>query len=195
MGDAYDDLENAMWRDIDTPEYSWWQRRCAGKGGFETQAERHKRIGDKFNREAQESRAIFEPKKQKPLKEKANVMAMYKFRVDGKDVYGKRLVVDGENWIMKAVTGEVHVIAKGLAEEVMPYTVGVRFINGPATTYHYFAKAGEMEVGDWLYIKGASDYQYVEVVGIDTKAKSANKGLDGIIVEARRITKVNGDDE
>jgi hypothetical protein len=123
-------------------------------------------------------------------KQEKKSMALFKFALNGTEVYGKRLAIDGMTWVMKTVGGEIHVIGAKDAVEVVPYTVGVRFYNGGAT-YHYFAKEGEVAVGDLLWIKDASGL--AEVMNIATKSKAANKSLNGWKLAGTPLTEVSVD--
>lgn len=123
-------------------------------------------------------------------------MAIYKYKnAEGKEVYGKRLVIDGTQWVMKEVgTGTIYAISPKAATEVLPYTVGVRFYNNN-TIYHYFAKEGELSVGDLVW-NAASSGTICEVVEVDTKRKSATKPLTGWVLSGKKLTEAdveNGD--
>lgn len=123
-------------------------------------------------------------------------MALYKYTVEGKEVYGKRLAIDGMSWVMKSVDGSIAVIGARDAVEVLPYTVAVKFLadgGSAARTYHYIAKEGEVAVDDLLYIFDTSGLAVV--TNIDTKSKAATKSLDAYVLSGKRTTKISVETE
>lgn len=77
-------------------------------------------------------------------------------------------------------TGIVETFEKAEIEEVKPYTVRVRYnaCGGSRDNgYEFFAKKGEVEKGDLLFL---ADYQeFGIVVAVDTKSNRATKNLHG----------------
>ena len=120
-------------------------------------------------------------------------MAIYKYKnAEGKEVYGKRLVIDGTQWVMKEVgTGTIYAISPKAATEVLPYTVAVQFLSDVGSahrSYHYAAKEGEVAVGDLLWLEGTSGL--AKVVDVGTKYKSAVKPLSGWKLSGSPLTSV-----
>jgi uncharacterized protein YodC (DUF2158 family) len=77
-------------------------------------------------------------------------------------------------WIMEVKgTGQIVAINKDDVEEVLPYSIGVRYSNN-GITYHYLADKDKFDVGFYL-VKDASDsgWQIARVVEVDTKSKKA----------------------
>jgi uncharacterized protein YodC (DUF2158 family) len=78
------------------------------------------------------------------------------------------------HWIMEVKgTGQILAVDKKDVEEVLPYSIGVRF-NNNGTTYHYLAEKDKFDVGFYLVKDGSdSGWQIARVVSIDTKSKRA----------------------
>lgn len=179
MGDAYDDYENrALWGYWNT----YTLTRSSPKLAMAKQRPEYKPAAEHvFGKH----------------KEKAG-MAIYKYKnAEGTEVYGKRLVIDGMQWVMKEVgTGTIHAVSPKAVTEVLPYTVAVKFLSDnktTATTYQYVAKEGDVAVGDLLWI--ASSTGLAHVVAVDTKAKSATRSLSGWKLSGTPLTEVVTDDE
>lgn len=127
-------------------------------------------------------------------KQKEKDMAIYKYKnAEGKEVYGKRLVIDGMQWVMKEVgSGAIHAISAKDAQEVLPYTVAIVFLadgGGASRPYHYAAKEGDVDVGDLLYLEGTSGL--AKVMDVNTKYKSAVKPLKGWKLSGRPLAVVD----
>jgi len=195
MGDAYDNYEDRMdrmdrmWRALEEID----QRPCLIRYHNRSKQGRFYREGGKQADELARTALKLPPKsdffKSEQQKEKETNMALYKYTVDGKVVYGKRLAVDGMSWVMKGVDGVITVIGAKQAEEVLPYTVAVKYLSetqGVTKTYHYIAKEGELAVGTLIWVKGTSGL--AEVIGIDTKSKLATKALDGWVLAGTPLT-------
>lgn len=76
-------------------------------------------------------------------------------------------------------TGNVETFDKKDVEEVKPYTVRVRYgtQNNGSKGYEFFAKKGEVSVGDLLYLTDYKEFAVVDAV--DTKSNRATKNLHG----------------
>jgi len=111
------------------------------------------------------------------------------FQVVGEETYGTQIATNSEGKIVLEIKGtnEVKAYDKKLLEEVMPYTVGIKF--GSSQTYHFEVDKGSVEVGD-IIIRMDSPYEgsFGQVVSIDTKSKMATKRLDAVVVKGTRIT-------
>lgn len=75
-------------------------------------------------------------------------------------------------------SNEVLTFAKSEVEEVKPYTVRVKFIEGEdAREYEFLSRKGDVEVGDLLMVKGYTNM--VKVLAVDTKSDRATVDLVG----------------
>jgi hypothetical protein len=80
-------------------------------------------------------------------------------------------------WVMEVRgTGQLVTVDKASVEEVLPYTVGVKFMNSSSTSiYHYFSEKDKFGEGFYL-MKDREGYTViVQLVFLDTKSKSATK--------------------
>lgn len=66
-------------------------------------------------------------------------------------------------------------IAKDKVQEVLPYTISVKFVDD-GTTYSYLASKDQFPVGFYL-VKGysQSSFQIAQVTAVDTKSNKATK--------------------
>ncbi len=109
---------------------------------------------------------------------------LYQFNVDDKIVFGAYLATNSDGkWVMEARdTKAIHLLDKKDVEEVLPYTISVRFSNSDGSqTYSYFAEKDKFTLGFYL-VNGAvkSGFGIAEVVALDTKSKSATKDFTPI---------------
>ena len=101
---------------------------------------------------------------------------------DGNEVtkYGTKAGTNSAGkWIMEEKgTGNIVAVDKSAVSAVLPYSVGVRFQTNGASEkiYHYWSEAGKFEKGDLIYLNNS----FATITAVDTKNKSANKGLDCI---------------
>lgn len=131
-----------------------------------------------------DGKKYFETKKRKAKKMKTN-KTLYEMQIaeagnSTRMAFGHRLAVNSQGmWIMEERgTGLVHVMPKELVIEVMPYTVGIKFIGG-SRVYHYYAKEGQVNVGDLVMLDKGGAQSFAEVVEVDTKSRVANVWLTG----------------
>jgi len=111
------------------------------------------------------------------------------YKVVDKEIYGNYLATNGEGKIVLDLKGGgVAAYTKEEIEEVVPYSVGVRFRNDTGSSmsskiYHYWVDRGAVEVNDVVF---AADYSNPAiVVELDTKSASANKRLTGFVVPSK----------
>lgn len=91
------------------------------------------------------------------------------------DLYGHYLAINSQGeWVMEVKgSGQIVAVAKDKVEEVLPYTIGVRF-NNNGTTYHYLADKDKFTEGFYLVKDtSSSGWQIARVVDVDTKSPKA----------------------
>lgn len=110
-----------------------------------------------------------------------NTQTLYQFNIaddqtfEPKQHFGHHIGTNSlGQWIMEIKgTGKVVAVDKSTVEEVLPYTIGVRF-NNNGITYHYLAEKDKFAVGFYLVMdSSASGWQIARVVEVDTKSKKA----------------------
>lgn len=101
---------------------------------------------------------------------------LYEFELDGKTTFGSKIATNSNGlWVMEVKgSGEVITVEKTKVEEVVPHTVGVKFIGTPDTTHHYTAPKGKFDLGFYLF-ENHNGPSLVQVVELDTKSKKATK--------------------
>ena len=100
---------------------------------------------------------------------------LYEFTMNDKQLFGTKIAVNSAGlWVMEVKgSGDVVTVDKDKVEEVIPHTIGVRFLgNGP--TYHYFAPKGKFNKGFYLF-SNQNGANLVEVSALDTKSKQATR--------------------
>ena len=105
------------------------------------------------------------------------------YQVKDTDRFGTYLATNSKGqWVLEMKdTSKPEVFDPSNVEEVLPYTVGVKFLtNTNNTTYHYTSKEGEVNKGDIVFVDRTSGF--ARVTGVDTKSKSATKPLTGFKV-------------
>lgn len=82
---------------------------------------------------------------------------------------------------VKGHAGKVLSVHPAHLEEVVPYTVGVKFIAGNGQTYHYISREGQVKKGDFVWINSTTGPAVVTAVvtDVNTKSKQATKELTG----------------
>lgn len=88
--------------------------------------------------------------------------------------YGHKLATDSTGkWVMEIKgTGAVLAVDAGKVTEVLPYTVGVKFL-GSETVYQYLADAGTVEAGSLYLYENNYGTSLVRIVGVDTRSAKA----------------------
>jgi uncharacterized protein YodC (DUF2158 family) len=77
-------------------------------------------------------------------------------------------------WIMEVKgTGQIVAVDKKDVEEVLPYSLGVKFLNGNGTVYNYLADKDKYDLGFYLMKDKMGETVIVQVVSLDTKSKIA----------------------
>ena len=121
----------------------------------------------------------------KPVKE--NDMAkLYQWKITQKGnvytLYGSKLAVNSEGQAVMELknTNKIMTVDQDQIEEVRPYTVDVLFLGGGNTSQKcsYYAKKGQVEVGDLVKVKSNGKPQIVMVKELDTNSNSATKQMD-----------------
>jgi hypothetical protein len=114
----------------------------------------------------------------------ANAQTLYQFNIaddqtfEPKQHFGHHIGTNSlGQWIMEIKgTGKVVAVDKSTVEEVLPYTVGVKFLGGGnSTVYSYFSEKGKFEPGFYLYNDRDGNAVIVQLVAVDTKSKSATE--------------------
>jgi hypothetical protein len=105
------------------------------------------------------------------------------YEVDGK--FAKKLAVNSSGmWVMEEKgSGTVFTADKKNCQEVVPYTVEVRFTQnfGESKGYHYTSVEGRFNVGDLLWMPCAGQGEgFARVVAVGTKSRLATKELEPI---------------
>ena len=104
--------------------------------------------------------------------------------------YGHKLAVDSTGkWVMELKgTGAVLAMDKDKVAEVLPYTIGIKFLgSGNKTVYQYLAEAGTVEVGGLYLYESIYGMALVHVVEVNTRSTTATthfKPLARIKMEA-----------
>jgi hypothetical protein len=121
---------------------------------------------------------------------------LFKYKDGADELFVTKLATDSAGRVVVEVkgTGRVMAVNANELEEVLPYTVGIRFLSdagkATSTTYHYFAKAGELAVGDLLL---TADGKYARVVSVDTKSRRADVTFGGWKLNATKLSDPDGD--
>ena len=104
---------------------------------------------------------------------------LYSFKSNGKEVFGHHIATNSQGlWVMEIKgTGEIFATSKDSVEEVIPYTVGVKFLPDTSKVYHYTSAEGKVSVGDLVLPKGGNTIAVV--VEVNTKSSRATKELTG----------------
>lgn len=114
----------------------------------------------------------------KETKMKETTMTLYQFSgKDGEIKYGSYLATNssGQYVMEEKGTGTIITADKSTVEEVLPYTVDIRFLSSGDKTYSYFAEAGEFEAGGFYMLENHNGVSVVQVAATDTKRKNATK--------------------
>lgn len=93
------------------------------------------------------------------------------------DLYGHYLATNSQGeWVMEVKgSGQIMAIAKDKVQEVLPYTISVKFVDG-GTTYSYLASKDQFPVGFYLVKAYSHDgWQIAQVTAVDTKSNKATK--------------------
>lgn len=96
--------------------------------------------------------------------------------INGK-VYGHKLAVNSRGeWVMEIKgTGEVLSYNPKAIEEVLPHTIGIRFLHTThKTTYHYLAPKDTFKVGSVYALENSKSISLVMVTEVDTKSTLAS---------------------
>ncbi len=88
--------------------------------------------------------------------------------------YGHKLAVDSTGkWVMEIKgTGAVLAMDKNKVAEVLPYTIGIKFL-GNKTMYQYLAEVGTVEVGGLYLYESLYGMAFVHIVEVDTRITTA----------------------
>ena len=93
------------------------------------------------------------------------------------DLYGHYLATNSQGeWVMEVKgSGMIMAIAKDKVQEVLPYTINVKFVDS-GTTYSYLANKDQFPVGFYLVKAYSHDgWQIAHVTAVDTKSNKATK--------------------
>lgn len=96
--------------------------------------------------------------------------------------YGHILATNSAGKFVMELRGseDVITIEKDMVEAVMPYTVDVKFIGSPnnGTLYSFFSKAGDLAVGDIVFMPEYNQFTYVQKV--NSRSEKATVWINGI---------------
>jgi hypothetical protein len=100
------------------------------------------------------------------------------------ETYGTFLTNDSSGRLILEMKGNnaVRAFLNSEVEEVLPYTVGIKFLTelhslGGGKTYSYLSKHGDVSVGDIVFADGYANPMVV--VAVDTKSDKATVHLRG----------------
>jgi len=121
------------------------------------------------------------------IKEEENKMDKSLHQLKGRDVYGYPLATNSQGKVVFEVknTGSILTVERHEIEKVMPYTIGVRFVQGSQTTCHYFNSKRNLQVGDFVFVENTSGL--ARVVQVDTKSHRATKEIEGSRLQSEKI--------
>jgi hypothetical protein len=110
-----------------------------------------------------------------------------------KKEYGTFLATDSEGKsVIELKTGGIASFDEEALEKVMPYSVGVKFLNdfsknstNESKQYNYLVKKGSIKLGDLLYLDSTSGL--AKVVELDTKSEQATAELSGWVLSGQPI--------
>ena len=112
---------------------------------------------------------------------KDTMNTLYQFTADKAVKYGTYLATNSSGmYVMEEKgTGSIFTVDKSTVEEVLPYTIGVKFL-GSSTTYSYFANPETFKVGELYLMEAPSGLCLVNITDLNTKSKSATKDFKPI---------------
>lgn len=123
---------------------------------------------------------------QKEKEKDQDMTTIYRFTEDEKEFFCTKLAdaSGGRTVVEVKGTGEVKAVETTKLEEVLPYSVGVKFLNGhnTSTTYHYFDEKQTLKEGDLLL--HAESHNFATVTSVNTKSRKANKEFEGWVISA-----------
>lgn len=121
------------------------------------------------------------------IEKEENTMDKSLHQIKGREVYGFPLATNSQGKVVFEVknTGQILTLERDEIEKVMPYTIGVRFVQGNQTTYPYFNSKRNLKVGDFVFIDGTSGL--ARVVEVDTKCHRARKEIKGSRLQTEEI--------
>lgn len=119
-------------------------------------------------------------------KEEETMKTLYEIKEGDVVKFGHKLAVNSSGqWVMEVKgTNEVIVTDTANVTEVLPYTIGVKYL-GADKVYHFFARQGDYEVGDLVWSAYYDKPMHVTAVG--TKSRVANKWLIGWKIKAEHV--------
>ena len=106
-----------------------------------------------------------------------NTNTLYQFSGDttATAYFGNHIGTNSQGqWIMEVKgTGQILAVDKKDVEEVLPYSLGIKFLNGNGVVYNYLANKGKYDLGFYLMKDKMGETVIVQVVSLDTKSKIA----------------------
>ena len=130
--------------------------------------------------------------------QKENGMNGQLFQIKGTEEYGTIIGTNSQGLTVFEIrgSGAIKTVARDMLEEVLPYTVNVKYLSGSyaddGRTYSFFSKAGEFEVGD-MVISGDHATPMI-VTKINSKSKAATKELTGAVFRATKVVEKKKED-
>lgn len=108
-------------------------------------------------------------------KKENDMSNLYEFTMNDKQLFGTKIAVNSAGlWVMEVKgSGDVVTVEKDKVEEVIPHSIGVKFLTGP-TIYHYTAPKGKFDKGFYL-LTNQNGTSLVEVCALNTKSKQATE--------------------
>lgn len=126
--------------------------------------------------------------------QKETTMTNQLYQVIGEETYGYIIGTNsnGDTVFEVKGSGAICTLPKSSIEKVMPYTVGVKFINGANNkSYNFFAHKDDFSVGDVVVNQNYGGV--VLVVDVDTKSEGAKNWLTGSVLSVSKV--VTADNE
>lgn len=121
----------------------------------------------------------------------SNTNTLFRFLNDkGEETFCTKLAAasGGRTVVEVKGSGAVVAIETSKLEEVLPFTVGIKYLNGSntSTTYHFLANEGDFEVKDLLLDEDSG--HYAAVTEVNSKSKRATRHFKGWKLNATRVS-------
>lgn len=109
---------------------------------------------------------------------------MQLYQITGTEEYGTKCGQDSQGRILIEIkgSGQIKAVTPDRLEEVLPYTVSLRWLRGGAYSTR-IAKPDQVKVGDLI----ADNGNLAQVTAIDTKDRDATKHLSGVRVVTEEL--------
>lgn len=108
------------------------------------------------------------------------------YQIIGTETYGTHIATNSKGAYVLEMKGTGEVVTKGKKEleEVVPYTISLKFLSGGnRQEYAYFSKEGDVSVGDLVIVNGGMG----KITAVNTRSPTATKDLEGTVVVTKKI--------